>query len=185
MKFVVASIMALIGSGWLSAPAGAQSGAAPAGTWTQSSSGKELVLAPKFKLQPNVGVGYGTNLGGSVGYGSMTRTTIVTEPTIMNVTRSMTLIIAADGQFKWTIVKRHADGDNCTRTTTQVKQGSVSAGGGKMVFAIRGGSERWQSSCGKQGSGAIAPSREEYSMSAQGRLMHLASGPVRWAFSRN
>jgi hypothetical protein len=47
-----------------------------AGRWVQSSSGQELVLRPKIKLTPNAAVGYGTNLGGSVGYGSATTTAL-------------------------------------------------------------------------------------------------------------
>ena len=154
-----------------------------AGRWTQSSRGQELVLAPRIKLQPNVGNGYGTNLGGSVGAGSMTRTTIVTEPKPMEVARSMTLEIGADRRFSWTIVKRHGDG-KCVKTTTQVKEGQVEAAPGKMVFAISGGSEKWQSSCGDSGVGKISPAREAYDATVQGATLRLSSGPSRWTFTR-
>lgn len=155
-----------------------------AGTWSQSSRGKELVLVPKIKLQPNVGVGPGTSLGGTTGYGSLTRTAIVTEPTLIDVARSMTLTVAADGRFSWTIVKRHAEDARCTRTTTQEKKGRVTRTNGMLVFAISGGSERWQSSCGKSGNGAISPASESYDLSVQGGMLQLASGPVRWTFKR-
>jgi hypothetical protein len=155
-----------------------------AGRWTQSSSGKELVLAPKVKLQPNVGTSYGTSLGGSVGYRSMTRTTIVTEPTPMDVNRSMTLAIAADGAFKWTITKRHAEGASCTRTTSQVKQGRASLTGGKMVFAVSGGTESFGKSCGGRGSSAIAPARESYVAVMAGNQLRLSSDGQNWAFTR-
>ena len=122
-----------------------------AGRWIQTSSGKELVLTPRIKLVPNVGVTPGTNLGGTAGYGSMTRTTIVTEPVMMSVARSMTLAIESDGRFRWTIVKRHAENDSCTITTSQVKQGRVAQAGTKLTFAVEGGTESFASSCGKRG----------------------------------
>ncbi|WP_222926905.1 hypothetical protein [Sphingomonas gilva] len=178
------SILPVLGVAALAVAAQAQTTPGLAGRWTQASSGKELVLAPRIKLQPNVGVGYGTNLGGSVGYGSMTRTTIVTEPTMMDVARSMTLAIEADGRFKWTIVKRHAERDDCVRTSTEVKEGKVQALAGKMVFAVSGGTERWSSSCGRSGSAAIAAARESYDVTVQGGVLRLASGPSRWTFSR-
>lgn len=155
-----------------------------AGNWSQSSSGKELVLVSKIKLQPNVGVGMGTSLGGSVGYGSMTRTAIVTEPTPLNVTRSMKLRIAADGSFTWSISKRHAEGANCTRTTQQEKRGRVTQSGSKMVFAIDGGTESFSKSCGGKGSTALPASTERYDVTSSGNKMSLSSGPNRWTFVR-
>lgn len=161
-----------------SAPAGT------AGRWIQTSSGKELVLAPRIKLQPNVGASYGTNLGGTVGYGSMTRTTIVTEPVTMDVARSMTLAIEADGRFKWTIVKRHAEREDCTITTTQVKQGRVAQGGGKASFAVEGGTESFASSCGRRGTSQLGKSTERYDMQLAGGRFVLTRGPSRWTFTR-
>ncbi|MBO9622476.1 MAG: hypothetical protein J7500_07170 [Sphingomonas sp.] len=155
-----------------------------AGRWSQSSQGKELVLVPRIKLQPNFGVGAGTSLGGSVGYGSMTRTAIVTEPVPMDVARSMTLVIGQDGRFDWTITRRHAESGGCTRTTVQHKQGNVQLEPGQLLFAISGGTESWRSSCGKQGSGTIAAATERYAMTFQGQKLLLASGPSRWTFSR-
>ncbi len=156
-----------------------------AGTWSQSSSGQELVLVPKIKLQPNVGIGYGTSLGGTTGFGSPTRTAIVTEPTLMDVERSMTLSVVADGRFNWTIIKRHAADGGCTRTTTQDKTGRVRLSGGQLVFAISGGTERWRSSCGGSGGAALAAIDEAYAVSVQGRSLRLESGPTRWSFTRN
>ena len=161
-----------------SAPAGV------AGRWTQASSGKELVLAPRVKLQPNVGPSYGTNLGGTVGYGSMTRTTIVTEPVMMDVARSMTLAIEADGRFKWTIVKRHGEREYCKVTTTQVKQGRVEQGGGKMSFSVGGGTESFVSSCGRRGTSQLGKSTEHYDMQLAGNRIVLSGGSSRWTFTR-
>lgn len=161
-----------------SAPAGV------AGRWTQASSGKELVLAPRVKLQPNVGPSYGTNLGGTVGYGSMTRTTIVTEPVMMDVARSMTLAIEADGRFKWTIIKRHGEREYCKVTTTQVKQGRVEQSGGKMNFAVGGGTESFVSSCGRRGTSQLGKSTEHYDMQLAGNRIVLSGGSSRWTFTR-
>ncbi|WP_447724329.1 hypothetical protein [Sphingomonas koreensis] len=155
-----------------------------AGRWIQTSSGKELVLAPRIKLVPNVGVTPGTNLGGTVGYGSMTRTTIVTEPTVMAVARSMTLAVEADGRFKWTIVRRHAEKEDCTITTTQVKQGRVAQAGAKLTFAVEGGTESFTTSCGRRGSSQLGKSTERYDLQQSGGRMVLAGGASRWTFSR-
>lgn len=155
-----------------------------AGNWSQSSRGKELVLVPRIKLQPNVGVGTGTSLGGTVGYGSMTRTAVVTEPVPMEVTRSMTLAIAPDGRFEWTITRGHGEDGGCMRTSSQIKQGNVRSEGRDLVFAVTGGTENWRSSCGKQGSGKVAAASERYGMTLEGRTLQLVSGPSRWTFSR-
>jgi len=155
-----------------------------AGRWTQTSSGKELVLTPRIKLVPNVGVTAGTNLGGTVGYGSMTRTTIVTEPTMIAVARSMTLAIEADGRFKWTVARRHAENDSCTMTTTQVKQGRVAQAGTTLTFAIEGGTDSFASSCGKRGNSPLGKSTERYSLQQSGGRMTLAGGASRWTFNR-
>jgi hypothetical protein len=127
------------------------------GKWSQSSYGKELVLVPRIKLQPNVGVGSGTSLGGSAGYGSMTRTAIVTEPVPTDVRRSMALAIAPAGRFEWIITRLHAEDGGCARTITQLKQGQVRIDAGQLIFAVSAGGERWRSSCDKQGSSQIRP----------------------------
>ncbi len=184
MKNLLGSVAAVACFGLIALESSAQAPQDLAGNWRQSSQSKELVLAPKIKLQPNVGPTYGTNLGGTMGYGSMTRTTIVTEPTVMEVNRSMTLTIGADGRFTWNIVKRHAEGERCTRTTTQTKHGRVAAAAGKLVFAISGGSERWQSSCGKSGVGAVPAASESYAMTQRGGSLQLVSGPARFTFTR-
>ena len=137
-----------------------------AGRWTQTSSGKELVLTPRIKLVPNVGVTAGTNLGGTVGYGSMT------------------LAIEADGRFKWTVARRHAENDSCTMTTTQVKQGRVAQAGTTLTFAIEGGTDSFASSCGKRGNSPLGKSTERYSLQQSGGRMTLAGGASRWTFNR-
>lgn len=179
---MAARIMLLGGA--LAATAAVAEPAAMAGNWSQSSSGKELVLVPKIKLQPNVGVGYGTNLGGSVGMGSATRTTIVTEPTMLDVTRSMTLSIAANGAFEWSITKRYSE-DKCLKTTRQVKRGTATMRSGKMSFAVSGGTESFEKSCGGSGSAAIAPSTEVYDVTVQGGQMRLSGGSTNWTFRRS
>jgi hypothetical protein len=159
--------------------------ASATGRWTQSSSGKELVLVPRIKLQPNVGVSYGTSLGGTAGYGSPTRTAIVTEPVLMQVTRSMTLEVEGDGRFVWKIVKRYAEKEGCSMTTTQVKQGRVAEEGGKAHFAIEGGTERFVSSCGQEGSSDLARTSEQYAVQLGGGRLVLQSGATRWTFLRS
>lgn len=159
--------------------------ASAAGVWTQSSSGKELVLVPRIKLQPNVGVSHGTSLGGTAGYGSPTRTTIVTEPMSMQVTRSMTLEIGKDGRFIWKIAKRHAEKEGCSMTTTQVKRGRVSQEGGKAIFAVEDGTENFESSCGRQGGSRLAQTSEQYDVQLGGERMVLQSGATRWTFLRS
>lgn len=173
-----------VAASWLALANGAPAPVAIVGRWAQSSEGKELVLVSRIKLQPNVGVGAGTSLGGTTGYGSMTRTTIVTDPVPMHVARSMLLAITPDGRFEWTITRRHGDDGGCTRTTTQMKQGNVRIDGNQLVFAVAGGTESWRSSCGKQGSGKIAAVAESYAMSLQGKALLLSGGPGRWTFSR-
>jgi hypothetical protein len=158
--------------------------ASAAGVWTQSSSGKELVLVPRIKLQPNVGVSYGTSLGGTAGYGSPTRTTIVTEPVSMQVTRSMTLEVGKDGRFTWRIAKRHAEKEGCSMKTTQVKHGRVSQESGKAILAVEDGTESYESSCGRRGSSKLAQTSEQYDVQFGGGRMVLQSGATRWTFLR-
>jgi hypothetical protein len=181
----VAGFALAVAAAWSGAPHRAAPGLADiAGQWSQSSQGKELVLVTRIRLQPNVGVGTGTSLGGTTGYGSMTRTAIVTELAPMDVARSMAMVISEDGRFEWTITRRHAGEGGCMRTTTQEKRGTVRLEGGALVFAIAGGTESWRSSCGKQGGGVIAAASERYAMTVQDRALHLASGPSNWTFRR-
>lgn len=158
----------------------------PIGRWTQSSSGLELVLAPKFKLQPNYGLSTGTNLGGSVGQYSATRTTIVTEPVPMQVTRSMSLDIQPNGQFSWSIEKRHPETPNgtCLKTTRTRKTGQVQHSAARILFKVTGGTESWSKSCGGEGSAALAGSSETYAVTLEPTQMHLVDGPVNWVFRR-
>lgn len=177
-----AGIAAMVGS--TAVPA--SQGGTLAGRWTQSSNGSELVLVPKFKLQPNYGVTPGTSLGGTVGYGSMTRTTIVTDPVPLAVNRSMTLNIAADGRFDWSTVKRHAEtpGGKCIKTTRTERRGRATRDGSRISFKIEGGMERWEKSCGGSGSAALGPSIEVYSVTLGGARLRLVDGPTVWNFAR-
>ena len=154
------------------------------GRWSQASTGKELVLAPRIKLVPNVGITAGTNLGGSVGYGSMTRTTVVTEPVMLEVARSMTLTVETDGRFQWSIIRRHEENQGCTITTTQMKHGRVARTGTMVTFAVAGGTETFKTSCGRIGSSRLAASTERYGMRQTGGALELVGGANRWRFAR-
>jgi hypothetical protein len=157
MPYMTGFTFAAAAAGWLAMASGPPTLANISGKWSQSSYGKELVLVPRIKLQPNVGVGSGTSLGGSAGYGSMTRTAIVTEPVPTDVRRSMALAIAPAGRFEWIITRLHAEDGGCARTITQLKQGQVRIDAGQLIFAVSAGGERWRSSCDKQGSSQIRP----------------------------
>lgn len=169
----------------LGSTAAAQGAPGLAGNWAQRSSGTELVLAPKFKLQPSAAVGHGTNLGGSVGYGSMTNTTIVTELQPMSVSRAMRLEVASDGSFTWTIEKTQPDGKTCDKTIRTEKRGKVTVAGGKAAFAVSGGAERWSTTCGKSGQAAVGAAVETYDLTRNGAALTLkGSGGVNWTFNR-
>lgn len=154
------------------------------GRWTQSSSGKELVLQSKIKLQPNVSGGFGTSLGGSTGFGSMTKTTIVTEAVPAHVDRKMELTLSTDGGFRWTIVKTEPVDKTCTRTVRQEKYGKAKLAGGSLVFDIVGGKESFEKSCGGTGSTTLSAGREAYEITFDAGRMTLADGASKWAFAR-
>jgi len=152
-----------------------------AGSWSQSSAARELVLTSKIKLQPSIATGYGTNLGGTFGAGSATNTVIVTESASLPVRRQMTLVVQPNGSFTWKIDKSYTEG-SCAKTVSQEKRGQLRAAGGKLTFSIQGGRESW-SSCGKSGSTAISPGSETYDYTlAGGSLKVTGSGGVNWVF---
>ncbi len=161
---------------------GAQSGLV--GRWVQSSSGQELVLRPKIKLTPYAAPGYGTNLGGSVGYGSATTTVLATEATPVRVERRMTLDVAADGAFTWTINKREAESASCVRTVSQERRGRADMSGTNLVLSVSGGRETYSKSCGGQGQSNMPAMTERYRMQLAGGELILTSGPTRWRFRR-
>ena len=156
-----------------------------AGQWAQSSSGKELVLQSRIKLQPSASVGFGTSLGGSAGFGSMTKTTVVTEAVPGHVDRKMDLRLSPDGSFIWTTVKTEPVDSSCTRTVRQEKRGKAKLASGSLVFDISGGSESFEKSCGGTGRTALSASREAYKLTMDKGRMVLADGASRWTFSRN
>lgn len=170
----------------LASMAAAQGAAGLAGAWVQRSTGTELVLTPKIKLQPAIATtGFGVNLGGSVGYGSATNTTIVNEFQPTTVTRAMRLQVAADGGFRWTIEKTLPDGKTCTKTVRTEKQGRVTQAGGKASFAVSGGQERWSSTCGKSGQAAVAAATETYDLARTAAGLTLKGpGGVNWVFRK-
>lgn len=155
----------------------------PAGTWHQTSDGTEIVIESKIKLTPSGNFG-GTSLGGSAGYGSMTTTRIVVEPTPKRVARSMALTISNDGRFDWAITRRFPDANGCTRTVRQGKKGTVSMTGGTIAFAVQGGEERFEG-CGSDATKTIVAGVERYSVAMAGSTMTLAgTGDVRWQFRK-
>jgi opacity protein-like surface antigen len=178
---VAAAILAIAAA---SAAAQAQTAPALAGLWSQASSGKELVLQPKIKLQPNMSSTYGTSLGGSVGYGSMTKTTIVTEAVPLDVQRRMKLDLAADGSFTWVIETRQPEGKGCTKTVRQLKRGRASTKGDAITFAVAGGTEAFEKSCGGSGSADLPASRETYTATVSGNRLELSGSSRRWLFTR-
>ncbi|MGF7146767.1 hypothetical protein FHS96_000376 [Sphingomonas zeicaulis] len=157
-----------------------------AGRWTQSSNGSELVIVPRVKLQPSGGMITGTDLGGSTGYGSPTRTTIVTEPVPLQVQRTSTLSIDGGGGFVWATSKRHVEtpGGKCIKTTHTEKRGQVTRTGNQMRFRVDGGNERWEKSCGGSGQAAVKPGSESYTVTFEGNRMKLAGGPATLVFVR-
>jgi len=154
------------------------------GHWTQSSSGKELVLQSKIKLQPNVSGGFGTSLGGSVGFGSMTKTTIVTEAVPAHVDRKMELTVSADGSFRWIIIKTEPVDKTCNRTVRQEKHGKARLASTSLVLDIAGGSESFEKTCGGTGRATLPAGREAYNISVDAGRMTLADGASRWIFAR-
>ena len=171
-----------LGAVLVATPAGAQSGIA--GRWVQSSSGQELVLRPKIKLTPDAAPGYGTDLGGSVGYSSATTTVLATEAVPMRVERKMTLEIAADGAFTWTVNKREAESASCVRTVSQERHGRDHVSGAELVLSVARGRETHSKSCGGRGESEMPAVTERYRMQLAAGELILASGPTRWRFRR-
>lgn len=155
-----------------------------AGRWVHQGTQQELVLQPVIKLQPYVVPGYGTSMGGSVGYGSATSTNIVTEARPARVERQMTLTIGADGDFEWRAVRRQPEGESCIRTVSEYKRGSVRADGARLIFRVGGGSEQIASSCGARSENEIAPREETYQIDRSNGRLRLTSGGASWMFSR-
>lgn len=183
MKILAASALFLAGA---AIPVAAIAQPGLSGRWSQSSNGSELVLVSRIKLEPNVGVPSGTSLGGSVGYGSPTRTVIATEPVPMPVKRTMSLAVTPDGSFTWLIEKAHAETQKgtCIKTTRLEKHGKVVLKGGKAAFAIQRGTESWEKSCGGTGSTAIKPSTETYDAVLAPAQLRLSGGATAWTFKR-
>lgn len=167
-----------------STPAAAQVQASLAGQWVQSSSSKELVLKPKIKLTPYAAPGYGTNLGGSVGYGSATTTVVATEATPLHVERNMALTIAPDGKFTWVVNKRETETASCVRTVKQERHGMAKASGSELVLTVSGGRETSSRSCGGGGTSAMPGTTLRFRMQLAGGELLLTSGPDRWRFRR-
>jgi hypothetical protein len=155
-----------------------------AGRWSQQSSGQELVIRPKIKLTPAYSPSMGMSLGGSVGYGSATTTVLATEPTPLKVDRRMTLDVAADGGFLWTVVRSFAESERCTRTIRQEKRGRVTRAGASALFAVSGGTETSSNSCGGESHSTISASEERYTVSNTGAGFTLTGPSTRWTFTR-
>lgn len=155
-----------------------------AGVWSHRGAQTELVMQPRIRLQPYASPSYGTNYGGSVGYGSVTTTNVVTEAAPVRVSRVMTLTIQASGAAEWRIERRQPAGADCTQTIRQTKTGRVTTGSGQMTFHLQGGSERTESTCGAPSERVIAAGTETYSMRRDARALSLTSGGATWTFNR-
>lgn len=155
------------------------------GSWRHSGSQTELVVQPQIRLQPYVVPGYGTSLGGSVGYGSATNTTIVTEAAPVRVTRNMSLEIRSGGGATWRIEKRQPAGRGCEQTISQVKTGRIALAGARLTFRVSEGTETVRSTCAAASSRAIPASVEEYQAERRGRSLALTSGGSTWVFDPN
>lgn len=155
-----------------------------AGVWTHSGTQTELVVQPRVRLQPYATPGYGTSYGGSAGYGSMTTTNVMTEPTPVQVRRTMTLTIPVNGAAVWRIEKRQSSGPNCTQTIRQVKNGRVATRGDQLTFQITDGTERTESTCAAATSRTLPPGTETYGLTRRGNSLSLTSGGSTWTFSR-
>ncbi|NVD45919.1 hypothetical protein [Qipengyuania atrilutea] len=185
MRKTITTISATACAAAIAVAAAAQTPSLPVGTWSQASSGLELVLVSRIKLSPNVGVSMGTSLGGSVGYGSMTRTEIVTEPTLLDVERRMTLTIESDGDFTWLTVREHAEGNDCTRTVRQTKRGRALVAGDNLVLSTSEGRESFSSSCGESGETDLVAGTESYPLHRETGRIELRSETGTWSFVRS
>lgn len=184
-KMALSMKMFKVSTGLVKEAASNEAVPALAGSWSQRSTTKELVLASKIKFQPSMATGYGTNLGGTFGPGSATNTTLVTESTSVNVQRQMNLQIKADGSFRWAITKSQPEG-GCTKTIKQEKLGRVLTKGNQVTFVITAGDESWSSPCGKSGTGRTPRIQETYTFSKNGASLSLkGGGGVNWTFTRS
>lgn len=155
----------------------------PAGTWYQASDGTEIVLESKVRLTPSGNWG-GTSLGGSAGYGSMTTTRVVVEPTSMRVARNMSLTIGGDGRFTWTTTRRFADPKGCMRSVRQSRNGTASMSDASITFTIQDGEERSEG-CGSDARKPVVPGVERYSaVMAETTMTLTGTGGVRWQFRK-
>ena len=153
-----------------------------AGTWRHSGTQTELVVQPRIRLQPTLSPNYGTSLGGSVGYGSMTSTTIVTEAAPVRVSRDMSLEIRSGGGATWRIEKRQP-GQGCEQTITQVKTGRITVAGTRLTFRMSEGSESVRSACAPTANREIPAAVEDYQVERRGRALALSSGGTTWVFN--
>ena len=148
------------------------------GRWSQHSTGSEIVIQPKIKLQAAMATGYGTNLGGTFGPGSATNTTIVYEGVPMPVKRSMTLDVAPDGTFRLSADLERTQG-KC-RSVHQEKYGVVRVEGGKLTLAVADARQR----CGNGKVESLEEKDESYSFSRSGSGFQLTGKNVNWAFTK-
>jgi hypothetical protein len=157
----------------LATPASAQSGpAAFAGSWSQRSSGPELVLTPQIWLAP----------------GSRTPT-IQNQTSLVHVDRTMNLEIRPDGSFRWTIERSRvsaATSAKCHVVTREEKRGRLALSGDQATFAIAGGTKSNQDSCDspQARSGPMSAGQEAYQVTVSGGRLRIVGSGVDWSFTR-
>lgn len=106
---------------------------AVAGAWSGQSDRQELVLRPRLQLRPYAAPGV-TSLGGTVGYGSATVTTVETTPTPVQVRRRHDLSLSSGGAFRLTIVETTDPQTRCPTVRTTERSGSVVFDGATLTL---------------------------------------------------
>jgi hypothetical protein len=118
------------------------------GAWSGQTDRQELVLRPRLQLRPYAAPGV-TSLGGTVGYGSATVTTVETTPTPVQVRRRHDLSLSPGGAFRLTTVETTDPQTRCPTVRTTERSGSVVFEGASLTLrdAVVQASER--AACGE------------------------------------
>jgi len=164
----------------LESSAAALKSAGLGGSWSQSSTGSELVWGPEIKFQAaSATVGFGSNLGGTFGAGSPTNTTIVYSYKPVQIRRTMKLTLSPDGAFHWVADQARQQG-KC-RALRQEKFGRVKVEGDKLTFVVADARQ----SCGGGKVEQLDVKDETYTLVKEGEGFRLtADKGVNWAFSK-
>lgn len=121
--------------------------AAVTGAWSGQTDRQELVLRPRLQLRPYAAAGV-TNLGGTVGYGSATVTTVETTPTPVQVRRRHDLSVSPGGAFRLTTVETTDPQTRCPTVRTTERSGSVAFDGGTLTLRDAAVQATEQAACG-------------------------------------